>query len=119
MALAEGMRRIQRDRNVDKAALALTDRAGQYTAEVLQFVVLHKAVGIAVIVRVGHISGADAILSDHEIGCSDMSGMFAHERKDTKNLRNQKYSDHPRAQMARCGCWKHQEPDRRFNPVRI
>jgi hypothetical protein len=103
------MRRIQRDRNVDKAALVLINGAGQYATEILQFVVLHKAVGIALIVPVGGISGADAILSDGEIGLRDMSGVSAHEREDTKNLGKQKYSDNPRTQTARGGCSKHLE----------
>jgi hypothetical protein len=93
---------------VDEAALALADRTGQYATEVLQLVMLHKAIGIAVKVPVGRISITDAMPSESEIGFSDMSGVFAHERKDTKNLGNKKYADNPWTQTARCGCWKHQ-----------
>jgi hypothetical protein len=96
---------------VDQAALALTDRAGQYATEVLQFMMLHEAVGVAVIVLVGRVSSADAVLRDGEIGLSDMSGVFAHEGKDTKNLGNKKYSYNQRTQAVRYGRWKHQKPD--------
>ena len=94
-----------------EADLALTNRAAYYAAQVLQFVVLHKAIGIAVIMTMMSISGANAILRDGEVGLGDMSGVFAHQGNDTKNLGNKKYSYNPRAQTARCGCWKHQEPD--------
>jgi hypothetical protein len=93
---------------VDEADLALMSRAGHYATEVLQFVVLYKAVDIATIVSVGSISGAEAVFRDGEIGLSDMSRVFAHEGKDTKNLGNNKYSDNPRAQTTRYGCWKHE-----------
>jgi hypothetical protein len=97
---------------VDEAAFALAGRAGQHATEILQFVVLHEAVAIAVIMSVGRASAADAILSDGEIGLRDMSGVLAHERKDTENLRNQKDSDNPWTQTARCGGWKHRAVDR-------
>ena len=56
---------------------------------------LHKAVGIAVIVLVWSICRTDAVLRGSEISFGEMSGMFAHERKDPKNLGNKKYSDNP------------------------
>jgi hypothetical protein len=108
MALCERMRRIQGDRNMEEAALVWIGRAGQYAAEVLQFVVLHEAVGIALIMPMGGMSGADAIFRDGEIRLCDMSGVFAHERENTKNLGKQKYSDNPRTETARCGCGKNQ-----------
>jgi hypothetical protein len=95
---------------MDEAAFALTDRADQHTTEVLQLVVLHKAIGIAVVVPMGS-SGADAILREGEIGFNNMSGVFAHEGKDSKNLGSKKYPDNPRTQTACCGCWNHKEPD--------
>jgi len=61
MALCEGVRRIQRDRDVDNAALTLINRAAQNATEILQFVMLHKAVAVALIVLMGRVSGADAI----------------------------------------------------------
>ena len=80
---------------MDEAALALTNRAGQHATEVLQFVVLNKAVGIAAIVTVVSSSCADAILREGEIGLRDMSGVFAHEGKDSKDLGNNEQSDNP------------------------
>ena len=111
MALCERMRRIQGDRNMEEAALVWIGRAGQYAAEVLQFVVLHEAVGIALIMPMGGMSGADAIFRDGEIRLCDMSGVFAHEGKDTKNLGNEEYSHNQRTQAVRYGRWKHQKPD--------
>jgi hypothetical protein len=108
MALCKRMRRIQRDGNMQEAAPVWIGRAGQYAAEILQFVMLHKAVGIALIVSMGSMSGADAIFRDGEIRLCDMSGVFAHERENTKNLRKQKYSDNPRTETARCGFEKNQ-----------
>jgi hypothetical protein len=93
---------------VEEAARVWINRAGQDAAEILQLVVLHKAVGIALIVPMGGLSGTDAILSDGEIGLRDMSGVFAHEREHTKNLRKQKYSDNPRTQTACGGSSKNQ-----------
>ena len=80
---------------MEEAALVWIGRAGQYAAEVLQFVVLHKAVGIAAIVTVVSSSRADAILREGEIGLRDMSGVFAHEGKDSKDLGNNEQSDNP------------------------
>jgi len=48
-----------------------------------------------VIVLVWSICRTDAVLRGSEISFGEMSGMFAHERKDPKNLGNKKYSDNP------------------------
>jgi hypothetical protein len=77
---------------VYEADLALTNRAAYYAAQVLQFVVLHKAVGIAAIMTVRSSSGANAFFRHGEVGLSDMSGVFAHDGNDTENLGNKKYS---------------------------
>jgi hypothetical protein len=93
---------------MEEAALVWIGRAGQYAAEILQFVMLNEAVGIALIMPMGGMSGTDAIFRDGEIGLRDVGGVFAHERENTKNLGKQKYSDNPRTQTARCGCGKNQ-----------
>ena len=51
---------------------------------------LHKSIGITAIVPMRHIAFADAVLRESEVGLGDVSGVLAHQRKNTKNLGGEK-----------------------------